>query len=485
MNGIFISYRRADAVSAAGHLFADLTRAFGSTRVFMDIHGGIVAGERFGEVLTDALERCDVLLALVGPRWLSVERDGRRRLDFEDDWVRAEIRRAVERRIPVVPVLLEGMALPGPEALPPDLVDLLAHQSAEITEQRWNEDVRRLIEAIARTVPLPATPPDQVAQARHGLALLGELVSRDPAIREAVSRSREVLETTTRQVERLEVYKTLHDGLHQIEFECLRPMQTTTSANRLMSYRGTFARQSARILDLAERFPMNPALRDDLRDALLIALQAMDAVVAKPSDAGRVEAIAALDSLIAELPPKLDRAVTEAAAGVELSRLAALVSTLGDRVGREAAADDPQLGAFLGSIGALGRLGAELEMRVKEHAQLQGLDEKLRTVCVAGVPGPSLTSEWARIKGVRSRLRPPYLATLEQAMPDLGMIEADIAAAIGAGDMTLAFDQIGTYFHAVASVFRDVDRDLKDFCLRLGEVNEPLKAVLALVQERG
>ena len=99
MSGIFISYRRVDTIAWAGRLFADLTKCFGKSQVFMDINGGIPRGADFEKTLTEALAGCDALLALIGPQWLScVDDQGRRRLDSPQDWVRNEIITALAAR---------------------------------------------------------------------------------------------------------------------------------------------------------------------------------------------------------------------------------------------------------------------------------------------------------------------------------------------------------------------------------------------------
>ena len=167
MSGIFISYRREDCVAWAGRLFDRLVHHFGKKQVFMDIEGGIPKGAEFARVLDEALHQCDVLLALIGPKWLDVERSGHPRIGAQDDWVRAEIRTALERRTPVVPVLVGGGRLPTELDLPEDIRRMCARESVELVDGRWDDGVRELASAIATLVPFlngvgalpsPATP---------------------------------------------------------------------------------------------------------------------------------------------------------------------------------------------------------------------------------------------------------------------------------------------------------------------------------------
>lgn len=161
MPRIFISYRRDDTAPYAGRLFADLADHVQRGDLIMDIDS-IAPGEHFGQFIRDEVGSCDVLLALIGKRWLTI-RDSRRRrrLDDPEDFVRIEIGTALARDIRVVPVLLGGARVPNPARLPPDLQALSQRQAVEITDERWNYDVGRLIEALDATVnPVPRPPLD-------------------------------------------------------------------------------------------------------------------------------------------------------------------------------------------------------------------------------------------------------------------------------------------------------------------------------------
>ena len=157
--GIFISYRREDSRHAAGRLADDLSDAFGGERIFRDIEG-IDLGVRFGEALEKALAACSVMLVLIGPRWLTAQdAQGRRRLERPEDWVRQEVATALARGIPVVPVLLEGAALPTSDELTADLQGLIERQKIELSDERWRGDVQSLIARLARLPGLERRPP--------------------------------------------------------------------------------------------------------------------------------------------------------------------------------------------------------------------------------------------------------------------------------------------------------------------------------------
>ena len=114
LSKIFICYRRADSAGHAGRVHDRLEREFGRALVFMDV-STIPLGVNFASALRREVEKCDVLLAVIGPNWLDASgEDGARRLDDPSDFVRIEIATALERDIPVIPILLEAQGYQRP-----------------------------------------------------------------------------------------------------------------------------------------------------------------------------------------------------------------------------------------------------------------------------------------------------------------------------------------------------------------------------------
>ena len=157
MRGIFISYRRDDAEGQAGRLFDDLSAHFGRDFVFMDV-AGIKKGLDFRRIIDEHVSSCGVLLVIIGKRWLSAaDSTGARRLDDANDFVRLETASALNRDIPVIPVLVQDAAMPREQDLPPALKELAFRNGTELTHARWESDVKLLIEDLKPYVDLPAT----------------------------------------------------------------------------------------------------------------------------------------------------------------------------------------------------------------------------------------------------------------------------------------------------------------------------------------
>ena len=146
---IFVSYRRDDDPNGAARVGDGLAAKFGKASVFMDVDN-LLAGQRFDEELAKALAQCDVLIAIIGPRWMDLLRA--RLASGERDYVREEIGEALAAKLIVIPVRVgrEGQlpALPRREELPEDIRDLALYQKHDVAHERFGRDIAELIEAI-------------------------------------------------------------------------------------------------------------------------------------------------------------------------------------------------------------------------------------------------------------------------------------------------------------------------------------------------
>jgi hypothetical protein len=148
LHSIFISYRREDSEGEAGRLSDDLAESFSEDSVFMDV-AAIQPGRDFRKAIDESIHQCSVLLAIVGPVWLEAKNAlGEKRLEDESDFVRLEIASALQRDIPVVPVLVRGAKMPRAEQLPQDLRELAYRNAVELTHARWKSDLQILTRAL-------------------------------------------------------------------------------------------------------------------------------------------------------------------------------------------------------------------------------------------------------------------------------------------------------------------------------------------------
>ena len=142
---VFISYRRDDSAGHAGRVHDRLELEFGRDLLFMDVDA-VPLGMNFIKILDEAVAKCDALLAVIGPNWLDLrDKQGNRQLDDPHDYVRIEIAAALQRDIPVIPVLLDGAEIPQVDQLPQDLKELALRNGLYVRHASFHNDMDRLI----------------------------------------------------------------------------------------------------------------------------------------------------------------------------------------------------------------------------------------------------------------------------------------------------------------------------------------------------
>ena len=148
MADVFISYRREDTRHLSARISDQLTSHFGPGRVFFDVDTlPRYAGMPFADVIKATVPQCPVFLAVIGPKW--AEKMEAKKQDPED-WVQVEIRMALnEPGVRVVPVLVDGAAMPKADQLPPDLHPLLARQAITLPQDpHFREGVNELAKTL-------------------------------------------------------------------------------------------------------------------------------------------------------------------------------------------------------------------------------------------------------------------------------------------------------------------------------------------------
>ena len=145
---------------AAGRLYDGLVGRFGVASVFRDKEA-IRPGYDWIDEIQNALDGDVVVLALLGPQWTdSRDAEGRRRLDDPEDSNRVELEAALSKRVPVIPILVEGANMPGADDLPSSLKALTRRNAVRLRDDDWDADFARLAEALT-SLGLKASPGSQ------------------------------------------------------------------------------------------------------------------------------------------------------------------------------------------------------------------------------------------------------------------------------------------------------------------------------------
>jgi TolB-like protein len=173
-----ISYRRDDSNVITGRIFDRLVTRYGRDSIFRDIDD-IPPGVDFREHINMVLDQSDIVLALVGPRWIG-SRGGQTRLSDEADPVRVEIEMALRKGVPLIPVLVLRGKMPRESQLPDAMRDFAYRNGIQVDAgQDFDLHISRLLRAMDRillqkTEGTPAREP----QPGDGADALTEIASR-------------------------------------------------------------------------------------------------------------------------------------------------------------------------------------------------------------------------------------------------------------------------------------------------------------------
>jgi TIR domain len=144
---VFISYRRTDSRQVAGRIRDRVADHVGNSNVFFDATS-MQYGVDYRVQVHATLADCEVLLVVIGKEWLTTaDSKGRRRLDNAADTVRLEIEAGLERKIPVVPIMVDGALLPVEADLPASLKALAFCHGISVRDDHldFHTDLDRLI----------------------------------------------------------------------------------------------------------------------------------------------------------------------------------------------------------------------------------------------------------------------------------------------------------------------------------------------------
>ncbi|MFL6125885.1 toll/interleukin-1 receptor domain-containing protein [Actinophytocola sp.] len=156
---IFVNYRTRDEAGAAQLVYRHLSERIGKRNVFLDAQS-IEPGTLFDDELLKNVWRSDVMVSIIGERWLDFRQPaGGRAIDDPRDWIHKEILEALTHRVRVVPLLVGAARLPGKDDLPPPLRDLVRHQYVAMDPRMPEAAFARLDEVL--DLPSPAQHGDE------------------------------------------------------------------------------------------------------------------------------------------------------------------------------------------------------------------------------------------------------------------------------------------------------------------------------------
>src|SRR5215469_3345115 len=173
MASIYLSYRPSDLDAIAGRLHDQLIEHFGQDAVVWRDPG---AGDPSAPG-PDLLRDVDVVVALVGPRWLTAGAEGGESpLMRPDDPVRVDLETALRRKLPIFLALTSGATRPQAPYLPPSLQPLAMLSPATLrNDPAFRRDAAQLMELLGNYVAPFGAARSAPRMSRPTFAFIGAL----------------------------------------------------------------------------------------------------------------------------------------------------------------------------------------------------------------------------------------------------------------------------------------------------------------------
>ena len=149
---VFISYRRADSGADTRSICQRLQARLGKKNVFIDVDS-IDPGSDFRIALDNCLKNSKAMVVVIGPSWLStLTAQGTDKLGTRSDYVQMEVASALERNLPIIPVLVGGATMPAADDLPEYLQPLSFRQAFAIRHDSFPRDMSGLEQELRRII---------------------------------------------------------------------------------------------------------------------------------------------------------------------------------------------------------------------------------------------------------------------------------------------------------------------------------------------
>ena len=141
---IFINYRRVESLKDAQHLKTLFDKEFGAERVFLDVRG-IAGGVNWLQTLERQVAASAAMVVLIGKDWANLKDEhGNCRLHDPNDFVRFEISQALLRRLPIIPVSIDGARAPNSTQVPGNLIPLSLLQAMPLRTESFTQDAQEI-----------------------------------------------------------------------------------------------------------------------------------------------------------------------------------------------------------------------------------------------------------------------------------------------------------------------------------------------------
>jgi uncharacterized protein YjbI with pentapeptide repeats len=164
MAKIFMSYRRGDSTVIATRIGEWLRYHYGAEQIQDDI-GYVSTRTTATAYIATIVDELNVLIVVVGPTWLERRRRSgeTRRIDDPSDVVRLLVELSLNKKVPILPVLVRGASMPSRSDLPAEIGSFADVEPLRFrADENHRGDMRRLyarIEPFLKRAGVPSEPP--------------------------------------------------------------------------------------------------------------------------------------------------------------------------------------------------------------------------------------------------------------------------------------------------------------------------------------
>ncbi|MEZ4671677.1 MAG: toll/interleukin-1 receptor domain-containing protein [Anaerolineae bacterium] len=144
---IFISYRRADNPDFVERIRDWFAWKYGRDSVFMDFDA-IPPFTLFADYIREKVRECDLLVAIIGPEWMRLMQERIHQQD-DEDYVRLEIKLALEEQKPIAPICIKKAGEPRKKDVPSELRQMLDYNVAYLDSGRhFLDNIEMILDAV-------------------------------------------------------------------------------------------------------------------------------------------------------------------------------------------------------------------------------------------------------------------------------------------------------------------------------------------------
>ncbi len=145
---IFISYRRNDSADVVGRIYDRLASIFNEKNIFMDVNAIPIGGD-FHEFIDQSIYNSDVLLVVIGPRWVNSFHHKEVSKKECVDFVFLEIESAIRQNTHIIPVIVGNATMPIENELPNEIKLLSRKNGVHVRpDPDFRNDIDRLVMGI-------------------------------------------------------------------------------------------------------------------------------------------------------------------------------------------------------------------------------------------------------------------------------------------------------------------------------------------------